>query len=202
MPYGSVDGRVLIVDDEKDICRLYKYALEKAGIGAHWVLSARDAEEAMGHGDFALALIDVELDGDDGVALADRLCISHPTLAVILMSGKDMTKLDLKSPYPVVEKPAHMHAVVERVMVQLALRWTRTTLMALDERIATWTVANMISEFLSSTKGKVLCAFAGMLCTYAVAKSEKFSGRLEALETKMIESVTILKRIDPTTRGR
>lgn len=201
MPFGSVDGRVLIVDDDQTLCRLYKYALEKAGIGAHWVLSARDAEAAMGH-EFALALIDVDLGGDDGVALADRLCITHPTLAVILMSGKDMEKLDLKSPYPVIEKPTSVHGVVERVMVHLALRWTRTTLMALDERIATWTVANMIAEFLSSTKGKVLCALVGMIFTYAVARGEKFSGRLEALEIKMVESVTILKRIDPATRGR
>lgn len=200
--FGDIAGRVLVVDDDEGTCRLYKYALEKAGIGAHWVQNARDAQEIVKTGDFALALIDIVLGHDDGPALADALCSSRPDLSILLMTSHDIALLQVQSRHAIIEKPApnKIHSVVERVMTHLTLRWTRLTVMRLDERIATYTMSNLIKEFFSDWRGKVLFTLLSAIFTYAVARGEGFVSRLEQLERSSIESVTLLKRIERETR--
>lgn len=195
MPFGDVSGRVLIVDDDEATCRLYKHALEKSGIGAHYVQNARDAKEAIHNGDFGLALVDLILGLDDGAALADDLCASKPDLAIILMTGKDIAEIAVRSHHPIMEKPMKLYSVIERVIIHLTLRWVRTTLLKMDERIATYTMSNMIKEFFEDPRGKILCVVLGSVCAYAVTRGEGFVTRLEGLEKSSIESVTLLKRI-------
>lgn len=69
--------RVLIVDDEEDICMILSYSLQKAG---YETLIAHSAEEALDHygmriknHDIDLILLDIMMDGISGLEMAERL---------------------------------------------------------------------------------------------------------------------------------
>ena len=80
---------VLVVDDEKEIVKLARDYLERAGFR---VLSAGDGEEAVAaieahDAPFDLLLCDVVLPGANGPRVHERLCELQPDLPVIYMSG-------------------------------------------------------------------------------------------------------------------
>ena len=71
--------RILIVDDEEDICMILSYSLQKAG---YETLVAHSAEEALGllqspiansPSPIALILLDIMMDGMSGLEMAERL---------------------------------------------------------------------------------------------------------------------------------
>ncbi len=71
--------RILIVDDEEDICMILSYSLQKAG---YETLVAHSAEEALGllqspiansPSPIALILLDIMMDGMSGLEMAEKL---------------------------------------------------------------------------------------------------------------------------------
>ncbi|MGD8859038.1 MAG: PAS domain-containing protein [Myxococcales bacterium] len=80
-------GRVLVVDDLRQVRRVAALSLRGAGYA---VAEAADAEEALSlidRGHFDLVLTDVRMPGRDGVQLAEELAERRPGLPVVLMSG-------------------------------------------------------------------------------------------------------------------
>jgi len=80
---------ILCVDDDPDILRVLRYALEDAGFE---VGEATGAEEALSwierHGLPHLALVDIRLPGLDGLELCRRL-LAYSDLPVILLTAVD-----------------------------------------------------------------------------------------------------------------
>ena len=64
--------RILIVDDESDICEILRYNLEKAGYTADISLSAEDAL-LRGLSSYDLILLDVMMEGISGFQLAEMM---------------------------------------------------------------------------------------------------------------------------------
>lgn len=78
--------RILIVDDEEDICMILSYSLQKAG---YETLVAHSAEEALGllqspiansPSPIALILLDIMMDGMSGLEMAEKLRLSPNSL--------------------------------------------------------------------------------------------------------------------------
>lgn len=112
--------RILIVDDEEDICAILKYNLEKAGYYAEAVLSAESALET-GIESFDLLLLDVMLPGMSGFELASDLKSRPRTsgLPIIFITAKD-TEEDTLSGFDLgaddyVSKPFSVKEVLSRV---------------------------------------------------------------------------------------
>jgi len=79
--------RLLIVDDERNLCLMLGQMLELAG---HLVESAETGEAALEFLDresFDVVFLDVRLPGIDGLKALSRIRDLHPTVSVIMMSG-------------------------------------------------------------------------------------------------------------------
>lgn len=116
--------RILIVDDEEDICAILKYNLEKAGYYAKAVLSAEAALESGIEG-FDLLLLDVMLTGISGFELAYKLKSKPETarIPIIFITAKD-TEEDTVSGFELgaddyISKPFSVKEAVSRVAAVL-----------------------------------------------------------------------------------
>jgi DNA-binding NtrC family response regulator len=81
--------RVLLVDDEEDICLLLKENLEAAGmIKVSYVLCGEDAMKVSGEEDFKLAIIDLKLSTKlTGVDTIRAIRQMSPQTAIAAMTG-------------------------------------------------------------------------------------------------------------------
>ena len=78
---------VLVVDDDKVICRASKYQLSKGGYNA---ISANSGEECMSHlkqNDVSLILLDIQLPGMSGIETLEQIQQLNNDLPVIMMTA-------------------------------------------------------------------------------------------------------------------
>jgi two-component system cell cycle sensor histidine kinase/response regulator CckA len=91
----SIDGPVLLVDDEPTLLRVARLGLQQAGFG---VEVAGDAEEALDRIEAGLApcliATDVAMPGMDGLELARAVRARHPDLPILLLSGYSASTVD------------------------------------------------------------------------------------------------------------
>lgn len=87
----DVDNRILIVDDEEPVRRLFASCLSER----YTCITAADAQEALLRivsEPFALVLSDVQMPGLNGIELLRKLTEHFPETAVIMVSGIDRTQ--------------------------------------------------------------------------------------------------------------
>lgn len=119
--------RILVVDDEQDLCEILKFNLETEG---YQVETANSAEEALQHNlpSFDLLLLDVMMGGMSGFALAKKLKAEETTadIPIIFLTAKD-TENDTVTGFNLgaddyISKPFSLREV--RVRVRAVLRRT------------------------------------------------------------------------------
>lgn len=122
--------RILVVDDEQDLCEILKFNLETEG---YEVLTANSAEEALTLDlpSFDLLLLDVMMGGMSGFALAKKLKADATTakIPIIFLTAKD-TENDtvtgfnigaddyISKPFSLREVMARARAVIRRTAEQ------------------------------------------------------------------------------------
>ena len=127
---------ILIVDDEKEICRALKGILSDEG---YHVVTAHTPEEASGalttenpH----LLLLDVWFGKGswDGVYFLDRIQLSHPSIPIIMISGHATLSLAVsalqKGAYDFLEKPISVNRLLLSVKRALEFRQVRSHLVS------------------------------------------------------------------------
>jgi len=82
-----MDGDILIVDDEPDICWALEHILESRKLVCHKALTAQTALELMKSCRFRLAFLDVTLPDMQGLELARRLKSIDPALPIVIVTG-------------------------------------------------------------------------------------------------------------------
>lgn len=110
--------KILIVDDEHDICEILQFNLEAEGYEAHCAHSAEMALEML-MPDHALILLDVMMDGMSGYKMAQTLRQSGNQIPIIFLTAKD-TDNDILTGFSVggddyISKPFSLKEVVARV---------------------------------------------------------------------------------------
>lgn len=80
-------NRILVVDDERDICEMLQDVLELKDYAVNFATSGKQAVEIAKSSQFDLALVDVRMEGMDGVETARRLRAENPGIAIIIISG-------------------------------------------------------------------------------------------------------------------
>ena len=118
--------RILVVDDEQDLCEILQFNLNVAGYGTDVAFSA---EEAIGKGieQYDLLLLDVMMPGLSGFELAQRLKTDEKTthIPIIFITAKDAEDDTLQGfglgaddyvtkPFSVREVGARVNAVLRR----------------------------------------------------------------------------------------
>ena len=121
--------KILIVDDEQDLCEILQFNLNVAGYGTDVAFSA---EEAIGKGieQYDLLLLDVMMPGLSGFELAQRLKTDEKTthIPIIFITAKDAEDDTLRGfglgADDYVTKPFSVREVVARVNAVLRRRPT------------------------------------------------------------------------------
>lgn len=116
--------RILVVDDEEDLCEILKFNLETEGYG---VATANSAEEAlsMNIAAFDLLLLDIMMDGMSGFAMVKKLKESAATreIPVIFLTARD-TENDTITGFNIgaddyISKPFSIREVLVRIRAVL-----------------------------------------------------------------------------------
>jgi two-component system cell cycle sensor histidine kinase/response regulator CckA len=79
--------RILLVEDEKPLQRIFVRSLADLGYGVRAASSAEEALQLLERESFALLLSDVMLPGMHGTELVKRAHLKWPTMRALLMSG-------------------------------------------------------------------------------------------------------------------
>ena len=117
-----MNEKILIVDDEQDICEILEFNLANEGFD---VTCANSAEEALEKitSDHALILLDVMMGGMSGFKMAEKLRKENNNMPIIFLTAKD-TENDMLTGFSVggddyISKPFSIKEVIARVKVVL-----------------------------------------------------------------------------------
>jgi DNA-binding NtrC family response regulator len=80
-------SRILVVDDERDICRALEFLLSREGYEVDSVLSGEKALEKFSKKDYDLVLSDLRMEGMDGVELLKKVKSLSPSVIFIIMTA-------------------------------------------------------------------------------------------------------------------
>ncbi|MFH1138948.1 MAG: HD domain-containing phosphohydrolase [Pseudomonadota bacterium] len=84
---GAELDQVLIVDDEDAVCRLLKRILQKGGYSCATASNAKEAREVLAGSTFQLMLCDINMPGESGLSLVEKVRADHPDIAVIMVTA-------------------------------------------------------------------------------------------------------------------
>ena len=88
--------RILVVEDERNMCLLLKEELEEDGYEVFTALNAEQAVEIfMKTSEIAVVTIDIEMPGMNGLELAGVLRNDYPDLRIILLTAYSHHRNDL-----------------------------------------------------------------------------------------------------------
>lgn len=90
-------SRLLIVDDEQDIRKLFAAELEDEGYQVETAGSASAAVELLSSRDFDLIVLDIQMQGENGLQMLQELVRDKPELPVILCTAYSCYKDDFSS---------------------------------------------------------------------------------------------------------
>ena len=89
--------RILVVDDEASIRELYKQEFEDEGYEVTAVASAEEASHILKERQPDLMILDIEMEGTDGLAYLRELMETHRELPVVISSAYSSYKDDFSS---------------------------------------------------------------------------------------------------------
>ena len=81
--------RLLLVEDDTMIGRAVRQGLGDAGFAVDWVMDGNAAERALANGVYDLALLDLGLPGQDGMAVLKLLRRSGNAVPVLIVTARD-----------------------------------------------------------------------------------------------------------------
>jgi two-component system, NtrC family, response regulator AtoC len=79
--------RVLIVDDDSELCETIEAGLKKRAYDVTWAARADAAFERLLADDFDVVVTDLNMPGVDGIALCEKICANRPDVPVVVMTG-------------------------------------------------------------------------------------------------------------------
>ncbi|HJO04252.1 MAG TPA: sigma-54 dependent transcriptional regulator [Acidobacteriota bacterium] len=123
----SESGRILVVDDERNVRTTLKGVLGDEGYEVAAVGSGEDGLEELQRGDYDLVLLDIWLPAMDGLEVLERIGTTNAKCAVVMISGHGSIDAAVKSTklgaFDFIEKPLSLDRVL--LVVANAIRQQR-----------------------------------------------------------------------------
>jgi DNA-binding response OmpR family regulator len=82
-----MNGHLLVIDDEAQLRELLGLCLEKHGYQVSTVASSEEALQLLGERHIDLAVLDIGLANEDGLAVLGQLKNRQPDLRVVMLTG-------------------------------------------------------------------------------------------------------------------
>ncbi|OGD24614.1 MAG: hypothetical protein A2Y56_11290 [Candidatus Aminicenantes bacterium RBG_13_63_10] len=89
--------KILVVEDEKALCLLYKEVLTEDGYDVTTVPGAEAALEAMAKERFDLIVTDIRMPGPSGIDLVTRVLCRQPDIPIIINTAYQSYKNDFQT---------------------------------------------------------------------------------------------------------
>ena len=129
--------RVLLVEDDKNLCFILKSSLEQM-IGGYEVTNGKDGLEKLAEGKFDVIVSDVEMPVMDGMTMVRHIREHHPQVAIIFITGLTTARdvingyqsgadFYIKKPFLPEELDAHIQAVLKVKQSAAAPETTETS---------------------------------------------------------------------------
>jgi len=80
-------GRILLVDDDRNMCEMIEADLRNRGLESSWYTSAEEAFAVLKKEDFDAVLTDLQMPGMDGVELCERIAANRPDVPVVVITA-------------------------------------------------------------------------------------------------------------------
>jgi two-component system NtrC family response regulator len=116
--------RVLIIDDEADVCGFFRRLLTKKGYEVTIATNKPEALRALAETDFNVAMVDLKLPDTDGLTLLEAIKARQPACEVIIMTGYSTVKTAVmamqQGAYEYLEKPFDDIAEIEALIARAA----------------------------------------------------------------------------------
>ncbi|MEL7002467.1 MAG: sigma-54 dependent transcriptional regulator [Bacteroidota bacterium] len=116
--------RILIIDDDHDICLLLQKFLKKNDFDVEFVNTGEDAVKLLKKATFDLIISDYRLPDDDGISLLKKIMIIDPNAAVVMITGYSDVRIAVESlkhgAYDYVTKPLYPDEIL--VTIREALK--------------------------------------------------------------------------------
>ena len=122
-------NKILIVDDEHDICEILEFNLTKEGFEVECAYSAEEAMDTL-TSEHDLILLDIMMGGISGFKMAEKLRNEGNQVPIIFLTAKD-TENDMLTGFSVggddyISKPFSIKAVIARVNAVIKRSKTET----------------------------------------------------------------------------
>jgi two-component system, NtrC family, response regulator AtoC len=136
-----MQGRVLIVDDDRDMCVLLESQLKRRDINASWRASAAEALDLLAVEDFEVLVTDINLQGTSGLELCEKVVTNRPDMPVIMITAYGSLESAIAAirsgAYDFVNKPFELDELVLTINRALQHRSLREEVKRLKAAVAT-----------------------------------------------------------------
>ncbi len=149
-PLASSVPRILVADDDRDMCEVVEAGLSQRGYGVSWRLAPNDALALLEREDFSVLLVDIHMEGMSGLDLCRAALAKRPDLVVVVMTGFGTLEHAIGAmragAYDFVTKPISMDALT--LTMERAVRHRKMTdeLRRLRRRVDAHELPNVIGE--------------------------------------------------------
>ncbi|HWO13850.1 MAG TPA: response regulator, partial [Polyangiaceae bacterium] len=79
--------RILVIDDDRDMCELLEESLGRAGYQVTWRTRGEEGLDLLRDQDFDVIITDINLDGQSGLDLCQRFTENRPDTPVIVITA-------------------------------------------------------------------------------------------------------------------
>lgn len=115
----STNYKILVVDDEVDLCQVLAWDFEDLGLDVTIANGGNEAIETLKNGNFDIVLTDIKMPNGDGLELLDAIRAENVSLkAVYLMTGYSdypIEKLEEKGMTKLFKKPVDTELIFEEI---------------------------------------------------------------------------------------
>ena len=146
-----MNGRVMIVDDDRDMCEMLAVDLQRRGFHIDWRTSAEECLEILKRDEFDVIVIDLRLPEMDGIALCEHLGVNRPGTLLIVMTAFGSMEHAIAAlragAYDFVTKPVDLDLLALRLQSAVKHRTLQEKVKILDQMVRqTHDIAEIIGE--------------------------------------------------------
>ena len=92
------EQRILVVDDERDICRALEFLLSREGYKVATAYSGQDALKKIEAEEFDLVITDLQMPVMEGNELAVSIKLLSPSLPILMITASERARGDAENP--------------------------------------------------------------------------------------------------------